>query len=344
MLNMPSSRSIYAKPIKRCFTAPEGKVILAIDYGALEDRVIASLSRDPNKCDIFNSGLDGHCLNSYYYFKEEIAEYMPITGDTTIDVKEYHKLVENGHKELAAIRFRGKAPSFGMQYGAYPPKIASSIKCTLEEAEQIFNRYHNELYPGVTVFREEYVAPTVAEKEKIHMGLGSYILTDNPNKDIRTLTNSCSQFWSILTLLTINQIHIDIEEAGMQDDILCVSTIYDSIYFEVTDDPAIIKWLNDKLIPIMTTPFMENQSVQNEATAEIGYDWATMKQIQNDATVEDIANVRSYIHTLKWLTIALDRELSKAEQKIFDTDTTLRIADEFTEDELLSVWLKIKES
>jgi len=176
------------------------------------------------------------------------------------------------------------------------------------------------------------------------MGLGSYILTDNPNKDIRTLTNSCSQFWSILTLLTINQIHIDIEEAGMQDDILCVSTIYDSIYFEVTDDPAIIKWLNDKLIPIMTTPFMENQSVQNEATAEIGYDWATMKQIQNDATVEDIANVRSYIHTLKWLTIALDRELSKAEQKIFDTDTTLRIADEFTEDELLSVWLKIKES
>lgn len=190
LLNMPSSNSIYAKPIKRCFTAPEGKVILAIDYGALEDRVIASLSRDPNKCDIFNSGLDGHCLNSYYYFKEEIAEHMTLTGDTTTDVREYHRLVESGHKELKAIRQRGKAPSFGMQYGAYPPKIQSSIKCTLEEAESIFNRYHNELYPGVTTFREEYVTPTVECDHKIHMGLGSYLLTDAPGRDIRTLTNS----------------------------------------------------------------------------------------------------------------------------------------------------------
>jgi len=267
---------------------------------------------------------------------------MPLTGDTTTDVKEYHRLVESGHKELKAIRQRGKAPSFGMQYGAYPPKIQSSIKCTLEEAEQIFNRYHNELYPGVTQFREEYVTPTVECDHKIHMGMGSYLLTDSPGKDIRTLTNSCSQFWSILTLLTINKMHIEIAEAGMEDHVKCVSTIYDSIYFEVTDDAQVIKWLNDTLVPIMTTPFMENQSVQNEATSEIGYDWATMVQVKNNASVEDIQAVQDEILTLKWLTIALERELSKDEQKIFDKDQTLRVTSGFTEDDLLKVWNKLK--
>lgn len=136
--------------------------------------------------------------------------------------------------------------------------------------------------------------------------------------------------------------HIKIDEAGMQEHVKCVSTIYDSIYFEVTDDASIIKWLNDTLVPIMTTPFMENQAVQNEATSEIGYDWATMVQVKNNATKEEIQSVQDEILTLKWLTIALERDLSKDEQKIFDKDKTLRVTDNFTEEDLLEVWLRLK--
>jgi len=68
MLNMPSTGSIFAKPIKRCFTAPEGFVIATADYAALEDRVIASLSRDPNKCAILTDGVDGHSPRCMYLF------------------------------------------------------------------------------------------------------------------------------------------------------------------------------------------------------------------------------------------------------------------------------------
>ena len=59
LLNLPSSRSIYSKPIKKCFVAPQGKVILTADYGALENRVIANLSRDTNMTKLFADGLDG---------------------------------------------------------------------------------------------------------------------------------------------------------------------------------------------------------------------------------------------------------------------------------------------
>ena len=213
---------------------------------------------------------------------------MTLTNDTNTDVREYYRLVEEGHVELGAIRQRGKAPSFGMQYGAYPPKIQSSIKCTMEEAESIFNRYHNELYPGVTKFREEYVVPTVTKDRKIHMGLGAYMKTDNPNRDIRTLTNGCSQFWSILTLLSINKMHQLIDAAGLQNDVKCISTIYDSIYYTVTDKPEIIKWVNDNLVACMVQDFIPDQTVQNTAIAEIGLDWASLNKISNNASIEEI--------------------------------------------------------
>ena len=268
---------------------------MAIDYGALENRVIANLSKDVNLSNIYLQGLDGHCMNSLYYFKEEIAQHIDLTGDAVIDAKNYYEAVENGNKELKAIRQRGKGPSFGMQYGAYPPKIAESIKCSIEEAETIFNRYHNELYPGVTKFREEYVVPTVLQEGRIHMGLGCYLKTDDPNRDIRTLVNGCSQFWSILTLLTINKMHQLIDEKDWQDKVAINSSIYDSIYLSVEANPEVIKWTNDNLVKVMTQDWIIGQTVPNEATAELGLDWNDLKQIPHNASIGQIEELLSSI-------------------------------------------------
>lgn len=179
----------------------------------------------------------------------------------------------------------------GLQYGAYPPKVAKALKCSMEEAEVIFNRYHNELYPSVTEFRENYVLPVTMETGKIHCGLGFYLNTDNPKKDIRTTTNASSQFWSILTLLAINELHKRIDAEGLQEDILVTSTIYDSIYFEVRKDVEIIKWLNDNIVEIMVKDFIKDQVVPNEAQLEIGPNWSEQYTLSPRESLENIAQI-----------------------------------------------------
>lgn len=291
MLNAPSTGSRFAKAVKRCFTAPHGKIILTADYSALEDRVIASLSRDVNKCNIFLQNLDGHSLNALGYFPDAINEIMDITGDTVIDALQFKKLVDEGDIKAGELRQFGKGPTFGLAYGAFPPKIAKTLNISLSEATSIFDNYHNVLYPGITDYRENYVLPTCKSKGEIHLGLGFMLKTDDPDNDIRTLTNATCQFWSILTALTINKMHKLIDEMGYEEDIKVISTIYDSIYFEVTDDVKLIKWTNDNLINTLVVDFMQDQTIHNEAESQIGYNWADMLAIPNNASTDAIQAV-----------------------------------------------------
>lgn len=293
MLNAPSSASRFAKPIKQCFVAPEGFVIGAIDFASLEDRVMANLSRDENKLNVFLKGVDGHSLAALYYWPQAAQEVLQDITDTTEAALRFKAVMDGGNVILKDLRNRGKRISFGLAYGAFPKKVSVSAKIPLEEAESIFKAYHEELYPGVTAYRENYVLKSARENGFIHMGLGARIYTDSPDKDIRTLTNSTCQFWSILSLLTINKLHQLIDEAGYQNDIIITSSIYDSIYFCIRDDAKIIKWLNDVIVPVMETKYMAGQILDNSVDLEIGPDWYELYKLPHNAPVEEISAIRT---------------------------------------------------
>ena len=288
LLNMPSTTSIYAKPLKKCIVAPPGYLCWTIDFAALEDRVIANLSGDINKISIFKDGLDGHSLNACGYFPDKVAKILGPNTDNVAYVKLFKQEVDNGNKDLKKIRQEGKGPTFGLAYGAYPPKIAATIKCSLAAATSIFNNYHDVLYPGITKFREEVILPQAREQGYIHMGLGARIYVDDVDKDARTLFNSVSQFWSILTLIAIHRLHNEMKE---RTDIAVNATIYDAIYGIVKADSASIKWLNDTVCPIMEQDFLIDQTVHNEANLEIGPNWADMIELQHNASIEDIQTI-----------------------------------------------------
>ena len=149
------------------------------------------------------------------------------------------------------------------------------------------------MYPGVTDYRENYVLPFVRANGYIHTGLGFRLYSDSPDKDIRSLNNATCQFWSILTAFTINKLHQRIDAEDLGSDIKITSSIYDSIYGIVKDDPKTIKWLNDLIVPTMEKDFMEGQIVKNSVDLEIGPDWATLFKLPHNATIREIKEIRS---------------------------------------------------
>lgn len=220
------------------------------------------------------------------YFPEEVKAEMELTGNMAEDSKTFNKLRKT-NATLENLRSTGKRATFGLSYGAFPPKVANSLQISVPAAEAIFNNYHNVLYPGVTKFREEYVMPTALENKEIHCGLGFKIRTDNPSKDIRTLTNSTCQFWSILTAISTNELHNRIdEELASPDFIQITATIYDAIYGICLAEPEAIEWLNNNIVEIMIKDFITDQVIHNEANLEIGTSWADLHELPNNASLE----------------------------------------------------------
>lgn len=123
------------------------------------------------------------------------------------------------------------------------------------------------------------------------LGLGCRIFTDNPDRDIRTLANATVQFWSILTLLTINKFHQLVDDNGLSDRVIVTSSIYDAIYLEADADPNLIKWINDTLVPIMQAPYLIDEIIHNECDLEVGLDWASFHTIPNNATLDQITAI-----------------------------------------------------
>jgi hypothetical protein len=180
-----------------------------------------------------------------------------------------------------------------MAYGGYPDIHKGGMI-----TKEIFDNYHNILYPGITKFREEKILPQAKRDGYIHMGLGCRMYVDDVDKDARTVFNSASQFWSILTLISLHRLNNEIVVTKQEEDIQANATIYDAVYGCIKDDINSIKWLNDTIVPIMTQDFLENQVVKNECGLEIGHNWADLTELPNNATIQQIQEVINEIQKI----------------------------------------------
>lgn len=106
------ANSKYAKLIKSCFAAPSGWLLVGLDFNALEDRISALTTKDPNKLTVYLEGFDGHSLRAQAYFGEAMLDierapegakcYRAMLGTKEIYFHEYETIMYMGKKVTGA--------------------------------------------------------------------------------------------------------------------------------------------------------------------------------------------------------------------------------------------------
>ena len=116
LVTQPSSSSAFAKPVKKLFTAPEGKLLIQIDYANLEGHVGAILTHDETSVRNLKQDFDTHCLHSAAYWtnKWEALEGAPKFDLTSLDVNKAYKALCDTNPEAKKLRNNSKGVTFGL--------------------------------------------------------------------------------------------------------------------------------------------------------------------------------------------------------------------------------------
>ena len=263
-------------------------IIAQADYSALEERIGANVTKDPNKIKVFIEGFDGHSLAASYYFEEELKR-RGIKVDRN-DPESVNQIKEKA-KDLRQI---GKAVTFGANYGSTEHAVSRSLKIPIEEAKKILDKYW-EMYAKTKEYWKK-IEEQVLENGFAVGALGLKARADlSQIKDnakysstLRSIVNMTIQSYALLMNRTIFRLQEEIEKAGYENDILIQNSVYDSIYIMIKPDEKIIKWLNDTLIEIMLwlPDYAVDWEVKNEAELEIGKSWVAEETIPNNASLD----------------------------------------------------------
>lgn len=126
------------KKIRKAFIAPEGKLLVSLDYSQIELRILAHMSQDKNLVDGFIKGQDIH--------QRTAAEVFGVELDSVTEQQRRH----------------AKAVNFGIVYGMSDFGLSQSLAIPRKEAKEYIDKYF-EKYEGVKTFIDNTIA---ACKEK----------------------------------------------------------------------------------------------------------------------------------------------------------------------------------
>ena len=125
-------RTEIGRPVRACFVAEEGAMLLSADYSQVELRVLAHVADEQVLKDVFHAGEDVHAATA--------AEVFEI-GRDEVDVGQ---------------RSKAKMVNFGIVYGLTGFGLADRLNIPRKEGEEFVARYL-ERFPAVRRFREEIV-------------------------------------------------------------------------------------------------------------------------------------------------------------------------------------------
>ena len=145
--NTVPKHTVWAKPLRKCFTPPEGHLMFELDYKAGELRVIAEVAGEPTMIRNFQEGKDPHVLGG--------------AGISKLTYEEVMAFKESKPDLYKMIRSRGKPANFGLSYGMQAEGYHAyardnyGVNMTLDEAyEQRANFFQT--FTGLIPWHESY--------------------------------------------------------------------------------------------------------------------------------------------------------------------------------------------
>lgn len=238
MQNLPSHTSDvnqfdYHHPVKRSFVSRyKDGVLIQLDYSALEMRIIGLYTKDPDMLSSFLNGDDVHKATASIVYGKP-------TDEITQEERQQTKKV-----------------NFGLAYGESPFSFAGKNNMTVEEAEDIFEKYFNtkpnvkKSIDDVHEFAKQYgyVDTMQGHRRFIHNAMSKD--TTKRNEALRQSFNTIIQgTGGFLTNMSLTYIDDFIQQRNMKSKI--VATVHDSIVIDCPPEEV-------KLIGKVSKHIMEN--------------------------------------------------------------------------------------
>ena len=244
-------RTPEGRKIRKAFSAPDGRKIVAADYSQIELRIMAHLSKDDNLIGAFRDGADIHSATASEVFGVSLSQ------------------VSEENRRAA------KAINFGLIYGMSAFGLSKQLGIGRYEAQEYINLYFSK-YPKVREYMEK-TRVTAKEKGFVETVYGRRLYLPNiESKQAklrqyaeRTAINAPMQGTAadIIKIAMVNTFNW-LNEKNIPA--LLIMQVHDELVFEVESD--VVSQITEELNSLMVVSGDE-LDVPLEVTIGTGFNW-----------------------------------------------------------------------
>ncbi|GIT91666.1 DNA polymerase I [Jannaschia pagri] len=207
-------RSEEGRRIREAFVAPEGRVIVALDYSQIELRILAHIAGIDALKQAFKDGQDIHAITASQMFGVPLEEMTP------------------------DVRRQAKAINFGVIYGISGFGLARNLRIPRAEAQAFIDTYF-ERFPGIRAYMDDTTA-FAKKHNRVETLFGRRIHTPEINAKgpgagfaKRAAINAPIQGTAADV---IRRAMVRMEDAIADIDAKMLLQVHDELLFEVADD------------------------------------------------------------------------------------------------------------
>lgn len=257
-------RTEIGREVRRAFIAPEGSVLLSVDYSQIELRVMAHISQDETLLAAFRQGQDIH--------RATAAAVFGITPEEVNDEQ----------------RTFAKRVNFGLMYGMGAFRLTRESNLTLAEAERFIETYFQRI-PGVKRYIHEteamahktgYVQTLMGRRRYFPQLMRGNLNSQAAQAELRAAINMPIQGTAADILkLAILKLHRVLTQN--QERARIILQVHDELVLEVPQED--LSRLSQVVVEVMESPYpetlSEKQKVPVVASAEYGQNWRDMTKV-----------------------------------------------------------------